>query len=157
DLSETPLLKKAPPFIKDFMMFPYFSGLTFSMRVLKNNGWQGFSSVFEKPPANSQQILHPELYFSNTVPKPIKLELPAHFLDASWSMLEENSLGEFGWKEVLKQFLDEDRAKPLSVAWDGDVYATFEQKDTKRLLLVTRIRLSDQETVARFFGQYRRL
>ncbi len=154
DLSQTPMLKKAPPFIKDSLMFPYFSGLTFSMTILKSGGYHGFDSVFAKPPANTQQILHPELYRSSTIPKPLKLELPANFVDASWSRLEENSLGEFGWKEVLKQYLDEERAKPLSTAWDGDIYATFEQKDTKQLLLAARLRLSTVETAARFFGQY---
>jgi hypothetical protein len=153
-LGETPLLKKAPPFIKDSLMFPYFAGLTFSMNIVKADGYRGFYGVFAKPPANTQQILHPELYRSNTVPKPLKLDLPEHFFDASWNLLEENVLGEFGWKEVLKQFLDEDRAKQLSVGWDGDIYATYEQKDTKKLLLVTRIRLASEETAARFFGQY---
>jgi hypothetical protein len=98
--------------------------------------------------------MHPELYRSNTVPKPLKLALPDNFVDANWTLLEQNSMGEFGWKEVLKQFLGEDRAKQLSVEWDGDLYATFEQKDTKKILLVTRIRLANDETAARFFGQY---
>jgi hypothetical protein len=154
DLSDTPMLKKAPPFIKDSLMFPYFSGLTFSMTVLKTEGWRGFSSVFAKPPANTQQVLHPELYRSNTVPAPLKLELPEASLDGSWTKLEENSMGEFGWKEILKQFLDEDRAKPLSAAWDGDVYATWEQKESKRTVLATHIRLANAEMTARFFGQY---
>lgn len=153
-LGDTPLLKKAPPFIKDSLMFPYFAGLRFSMNIVRADGYHGFYAVFAKPPANTQQILHPELYHSNTVPRPLKLELPEHFLDASWNLLEENALGEFGWKEVLKQFLDEERAKQLSVAWDGDIYATYEQKETKKPLLVTRIRLSSEETAARFFGQY---
>ena len=46
DLSATPMLKKAPPFIKDSLMFPYFSGLTFSMSILKADGWNGFAGVF---------------------------------------------------------------------------------------------------------------
>ncbi len=154
DLSDTPMLKKAPPFIKDSLMFPYFSGLTFSMTVLKTDGWRGFSNVFDKPPASTQQILHPELYRSNAVPAPLKLGLPETFLDASWTRLEENSMGEFGWKEILKQFLDEDRAQQLSVAWDGDVYATWEQKESKRIVLATHIRLASAEMAARFFGQY---
>jgi hypothetical protein len=154
DLTETPLLKKAPPFIKDSLMFPYFGGLSFSISVLKTGGWRGFDSVFANPPSNTQQILHPALYRANKVPASLKPGLPDHFLDATWVKLEENSLGEFGWKEVLRQFLDDERAKSLSAAWDGDIYVTFEQKETLRALLVTRIRLGDEETAARFFGQY---
>jgi hypothetical protein len=63
-------------------------------------------------------------------------------------------MGEFGWKEVLKQFLGEQRAKELSVGWDGDRYAVYEQKQTKRLVLVTLERLTNQEQAARFHAQY---
>jgi hypothetical protein len=54
----------------------------------------------------------------------------------------------------LKQFLDNDRAKTLAAAWDGDRYAVFEQKQTKKLILVTRLHLDSEEHAARFFGQY---
>jgi len=154
DLGQSPLLKKAPPFIKDSLMFPYFSGLTFSMTVLKTDGWNGFAGVFAHPPASTQQIMHPELYRAGKVAPPIKLDLPESFPGAAWTKLEENYMGEFGWEEVLKQFIDEGRAKSLAAAWDGDVYASYEQKEGKRLLLVTRIRLSNEEATGRFFGQY---
>jgi hypothetical protein len=75
-------------------------------------------------------------------------------LGNDWAKLEENVMGEFGWKEVLKQFLDEPRAKSLSSAWDGDRYALYEQKQTKRLVLVTRERLATEEQALRFLGQY---
>jgi hypothetical protein len=154
DLSATPMLKKAPPFIKDSLMFPYFSGLTFSMSILKADGWNGFADVFARPPANTQQIMHPDLYRAGKVTPPINLELPPDFPGKPWALLEQNYMGEFGWKEILKQFLGEDRAKNLSVDWNGDIYATYEWKDAKRLLLVTRVRFSTPEAAGRFFGQY---
>jgi hypothetical protein len=154
DLAETPILKKAPPFIKDSLMFPYFSGLTFSMDVLKSGGWPAFSSVFARPPANTQQILHPDLYFANKAPAPLKVDLPAAAPGENWVLLEENSLGELGWKEVLKQFIDEARAKAMAAEWDGDDYATFEQRNSKHLMLFTRIRLADIFSTARFFAEY---
>ena len=154
DLAETPMLKKAPPFIKDSLMFPYFSGLTFSMAVLKTDGWKGFASVFARPPASTQQILRPDLYRTGKSLVPIKLKLPDGLPGSGWTLLEENCMGEFGWKEVLKQFLDANRAGKLAAAWDGDVYATYESKDATRLLLFARVRLDSNESAARFFGQY---
>jgi len=154
DLAETPMLKKAPPFIKDSLMFPYFSGLTFSLAVLKTEGWKGFASVFARPPASTQQISHPNLYRTGKSLRPIKLDLPNGLPGSGWTQLEENCMGEFGWKEVLKQFLDADRAEKLAPAWDGDAYATYESKDAKRLLLFARVRLDSDESAARFFGQY---
>jgi hypothetical protein len=75
-------------------------------------------------------------------------------LGSDWSKLDENTMGEFGWKEVLKQFLDNDRAQTLAAAWDGDRYAVFEHKQTKKLILAARLHLDSEEHAARFFGQY---
>jgi hypothetical protein len=63
-------------------------------------------------------------------------------------------MGEFGWKEVLKQFLGEERAKPLAAGWNGDRYVVYEHKRTKRLVLVSLLRLSNTAEAVRFFGQY---
>src|SRR5215472_5277577 len=96
ELGDTPTLKKAPPFIKDTLIFPYFSGLTFSIAVLKGSGWPGFASVFARPPASTQQVLHPELYFKNKIPAPIKLDLPASVRGKNGGCLEKVGRGEFG-------------------------------------------------------------
>jgi hypothetical protein len=154
DMADTPLLKKAPPFLKDALIFPYLDGLTFSAAVLKPSGWEALAGIFTKPPVSTQQILHPALYTSGKVPAPVSLPSVEKSLGADWVKLEENVMGEFGWKEVLKQFLGESRAKPLSAAWNGDRYAVYEQKHTKRLLLITRERLATQDQAQRFFGQY---
>ena len=154
DMQNTPALKSAPPFLKDALIFPYISGLNFSASVLKNSGWPALSNVFEKPPISTQQILHPAAYRTGKTPPTVSLPTFDKMLGKDWTKLDENILGEFGWKEVLKQFLGEDRAKTLAAEWDGDRYATYEQKETKRLMLVTRLHLDSEEHAARFFGQY---
>lgn len=154
ELESTPTLKDAPPFLKDALIFPYISGLNYSAAILKNSGWSALAGVFEKPPVSTQQILHPGLYKSGKVPSTVLLPSLEKMLGKDWAKLDENILGEFGWKEVLRQFLDDDRAKPLAAAWGGDRYATYEQKETKKLVLVTRLRLDSEEHADRFFGQY---
>jgi hypothetical protein len=154
DMGSTPSLKKAPPFLKDALVFPYFAGLTFSADLLKNGGWPALPGVFSKPPVSTQQVMHPALYHSGKLPATVTLPDVSRLLGPEWVKLEENVMGEFGWKEVLKQFLDEDRAKPLAAAWEGDRYAVFENKRTKRLVLVSRLRLASEMQAARYFGQY---
>jgi len=154
DLGSTPTLQKAPPFLKDALIFPYLGGLNFSAAVMKNTGWAALPGLFEKPPVSTQQILHPALYRSGKTPTSVALPPLEKLLGGNWSKLDENIMGEFGWKEVLKQFLDDDRAKTLAAAWDGDRYIVFEQKQTKKLILVTRLHLDSEEHAARFFGQY---
>ena len=165
DMQNTPALKSAPPFLKDALIFPYISGLNFSAAVLKNSGWPALAGVFENPPVSTQEILHPQVYKSRRADRtgivffgktPLAVSLPSFdkMLGKDWTKLDENILGEFGWKEVLKQFLDDARAKSLAAGWDGDRYATYEQKETKKLILVTRLHLDSEEHAARFFGQY---
>src|SRR6266849_4596402 len=145
---------KAAPFLRDALIFPYLGGRRFIADNLKPTGWEGLSAIFTKPPVSTQQIMHPALYTSGRVPAPVSLPSMEKVLGADWAKLEENVMGEFGWKEVLKHFLDEPRAKALSASWDGDRYAVYEQRQTKRLLLITRERLATQEQTQRFFGQY---
>jgi hypothetical protein len=154
DLGSTPTLQKAPPFLKDALIFPYLGGLTFSAAVMKNTGWAALPGLFENPPVSTQQILHPALYRSGNTPSRVALPPLEKLLGDNWIKLDENIMGEFGWKEVLKQFLDNDRAKTLAATWDGDRYIVFEQKQTKKLILVTRLHLGSEEHAARFFGQY---
>jgi hypothetical protein len=154
DMGATPALKKAPPFLKDALVFPYFAGLTFSADLLKDGGWKGLPTVFSKPPISTQQIMHPALYHSGKTPSTENLPGLEKLLGPDWTKLEENVMGEFGWKEVLKQFLGEDRAKTLAAGWDGDRYVVYEHKRTKRLVLVSLLRLSNTAEAVRFFGQY---
>ena len=154
DLGATPTMAKAPPFIKDALVFPYLSGMQFSIAALKEKGWVALPELFEKPPASTQQILHPAIYQAHKVPAEIALPAIDKLLGADWKRLEENTLGEFGWKEVLKQFLGQERAKPLAEGWAGDRYAVYESQKTKRLILVARLRLANEEHAVRFFGQY---
>jgi hypothetical protein len=154
DLGTTPTLKAAPPFLKDALIFPYISGLNFSASVLKNSGWAALAGVFERPPVSTQQILHPALYKSGKIPTDVTLPSFDKLLGSNWAKLDENILGEFGWKEIFKQFLGNDRAKTLAASWDGDRYSLYEQKQTKKLILLTRLHLASEERAARFFGQY---
>jgi len=102
DMANTPFLKKAPPFIKDALVFPYIDGLTFSATILKPSGWEALAGIFTKPPASTQQIMHPALYSAGKVPAPVSLPSMEKALGADWSKLEENVMGEFGWKEVFE-------------------------------------------------------
>lgn len=154
DMSKSPKLQEAPQFLKDGMIFPYFGGLTFSTAILKSAGWNGLSAVFAKPPISTQQIMHPALYKSGKVPTAVAIPAFQKLLGPDWTKLDENVMGEFGWMEILKQFLGDAKAKPLAAAWDGDRYLLYEQKQTKRLALVARLHLDSEEHASQFFGQY---
>jgi hypothetical protein len=155
DADTSPTLAKAPPFLRDELLFPYLSGVVFTQKFLQaNKGWADFPKVFENPPTSTQQILHPELYLKGVNAEKVTLPDFVKLLPAGWKNLDENLMGEFGLKEVLKQYLGEERATPIAAFWAGDRYAILENQKDKSLLLVFRLRLSGEVQAARFFGNY---
>jgi hypothetical protein len=154
DMESTPMLKKAPPFLKDALIFPYLDGLNFSAAVLRPKGWSALAGIFANPPVSTQQVLHPALYLAGKTPPKVTVPSMDKEVGTDWSKLEENLMGEFGWKEALKQFLGEERATPVSSTWNGDRYVVYEQKKTKRLLLIARLDLATEADANRFFEAY---
>jgi hypothetical protein len=155
DMAESPALAKAPPYIREALLFPYLSGATFAQRLLKEfGGWAGFYQAFTRPPSSTQQILHPQIYLDRVEMKRVALPPAKSFLGRNWNALDENVLGEFGLHLLLKEFLGPERAARLSPAWAGDLYGIYEQEKTKRAVLVQRLRFDTPENAARFFGAY---
>jgi hypothetical protein len=159
DTDSSPLLTKAPAFLRDSLVFPYSAGADFCMAIYRaRGGWAGFDSVFQKPPVSTQQILHPELYFRGVTPLPVTLPDLTPNLPGGWKSLDSNIMGEFGLQEILKQFLTAERAADLAPLWAGDRYTIYEKKskkdgkDTLDDLLVYRIKATNPADAARLFG-----
>ena len=70
--------------------------------------------MFTKPPVSTQQIMHPALYRSGKIPPAVTLPAMDKAVGPEWTKLEENIMGEFGWKEVFKQFLGETKATSVA-------------------------------------------
>ena len=155
EMSKDPHLSKAPPYIRDDLLFPYLAGTTFSQQFLKaHSGWADLTILFANPPVSTQQIMHPDLYLAGVKPEKVTLPEWKGLIPADWKFLEENVMGEFNLDEVLKQFLDQARGDKLAAAWRGDRYASFENQKTKEILLVFLVDLDNVEDAARFSGQY---
>jgi hypothetical protein len=155
EMDKDPNLSKAPLYIRDALLFPYLAGTSFSQQFLKAHaGWQDLHFLFENPPISTQQILQPDFYLKGVGPAKVTLPSWKGLVPADWKLLEENVMGEFGLEEVLKQFLDPQRADALSVAWDGDRYAVFDDTKTGTTPLVFVLALETSGDTVRFFGQY---
>ncbi|MFZ0883184.1 MAG: hypothetical protein WAN14_07280, partial [Candidatus Acidiferrales bacterium] len=102
---------------------------------------------------STQQIMHPDMYLQGVKPEAVTLPEWKGVVPGDWKLLEENTMGEFGFEEVLKQFLDEKRADLLGPAWKGDRYATFEDAK-KEHPLVFRLTLDNADDAGEFFKQY---
>jgi hypothetical protein len=155
EMDKDPNLAKAPPFVRDELLFPYLEGAKFTQKVLKAEGsWADFQKVFKNPPASTQQILHPDLYFQHVKPEQVDLPHLKSAIPRGYVQLDENVVGEFALGEVLKQFLGPGDAEEVAPMWRGDRYALFEDKDTKQTILVVLLALDSESDASSFFTAY---
>jgi len=150
---------RAPLILRQQLVFPYVHGLAFIKAALAHGGWEGLEQVYQHPPVSTEQIMHPEKYFTAPpeLPSEVTLDLPEAALGTAWKKLKRDVLGEFLLSVVLQQFLPEDEARQSAAGWRGDRYELFEHQDTGRLLLVCVTAWDTPEDATEFFQSYKKL
>ena len=102
--------------------FPYREGAQFVALLYQNGGWSTVNAAFKNPPRSTEQVLHPERYFSGDAPTSI--QLPALHLNG-WQSIAEDTLGELYLRIYLEHKLDFAQAIPAAEGWGGDRYQVF--------------------------------
>ena len=102
-----------------FMEFPYVEGKIFVSRLYEEGGWDAVNAAFLDPPTTTEQIIHPNKYFSREPRKNVtNAELP---LGEGWT-LSSDVLGEFFIRTMLELHIDEDTARQAAAGWGGDSF-----------------------------------
>jgi hypothetical protein len=148
----------APAILKQQLLFPYIYGLRFVKTALSRHGWDALRDLYAHPPTSTEQVLHPEKYFTKTPdrPQPIALRLPERLQDA-WRKRKRDVLGEFLLSVVLRQFLPEPEAKQSAAGWRGDRYELFVHQASERLALVCLTAWDNPAEAEEFFHSYAKL
>ena len=150
--TEFPALEKAPLYLQETLLFPYTRGLAFQHAVLEKRGNAVFAAVFTDPPQTTQQILHPEAYFEKRKAEPV--ELPKVTIAKGFRELTEGNLGELDHQILLRQYKVRDWEK-IAEGWRGASYKVWENKRTKRVLLLYASTWETENVAQRFFSVYR--
>ena len=149
--SEFPALDAAPLYLQETFLFPYSQGMLFQSKVIEKLGKAGYSEVFKRPPSTTQQILHPELYLSNTKPLPLTLP-PGKFIDP---VLTDGTLGELDHQILLRQFKVPEWAR-IASGWAGCRYRVLEDKQHTHTTLIYTSHWQSGEAAQDFFDAYRK-
>jgi hypothetical protein len=150
---ESSVYDSAPLYIRESLIFPYTAGMKFQQAVIQRMGKKGFLEVFRRPPASTQQVLHPVKYFEGTAAE--RVELPDLWTRREYRTLAEGNVGEFDYAVLIRQYVDEEATRRIAPGWRGASYRLLEHKRDKRTVLAQASRWETAETAQRFLEAYR--
>ncbi len=153
--SDFPVLKQAPLYIRQSLLFPYAQGTLFFDAVYKKAGKESFRKVFTDPPVDSAQILHPELYFNRV--KPSEPGLPQLSSDKQTKEIAEGSVGEFDHEILLQQYLGEEAAHQQSAHLRGGQFKILSFGKERKPILTYSSQWDSNDEAARYFSSYEKV
>jgi hypothetical protein len=153
--AQYPVFSKAPRYIRESLVFPYSDGMLFQNAVYKKLGRAGFAEVFQKPPASTQQILHPDRYLKHSTPA--IPDSPAAPNPRELRKLADGSLGEFDFRVLLSEYAGKEQGEPAATHLAGASYELFEYKRDKVPVLAFASTWDSEESAEKYLELYRQV
>ena len=115
-------LRQSPPILVESMLFPYLRGLVFCAQLTNKGGWDALDAAYQKPPASTEQVLHPEKYRDQPDP-PTAIDLGRlDGVPCGWQRVARNVVGEMQTAILLRDH----HGTEAAAGWDGDQFVAFE-------------------------------
>jgi hypothetical protein len=124
DPEQAALMASMPPILRDTLTFQYEQGLAFALGLRTEGGWDAVDAAFDRPPASTEQVIHPEKYAADE--PPVEVALPADLatrLGPGWALDLEDTMGELQLRIWLQTAGDREPGPDeanAAVGWGGD-------------------------------------
>jgi hypothetical protein len=106
-----------PPFLEAQVTFPYLGGEAFvdDLRARAGGRWNLVNTAYElRMPASTEQILHPDAYFSADAPEPVRIRNVL-----GWQRATAGTWGELQTRELV-------HSTQGAAGWGGDRYELWQ-------------------------------
>ncbi len=116
------VLGRTPAIVRETALYPYQAGPAFVATLLAQGGYDAVNAAFERPPASTEQVLHPDKYLSGEAPAGVEIptDLAARF-GTGWSLDAQDTLGELQLRVWLREGgATGDVARVATEGWGGD-------------------------------------
>src|SRR3954465_8908650 len=106
-----------PPFIEAQLVFPYVAGQEFVKRLYAAGGWGVVDAAYRfRPPASSEQIMHPDKYLAVELPDKVRLQASP---GAGWHRVVGGTWGEWATGQLV--------SNEAATGWGGDRYELWQR------------------------------
>ncbi len=110
-----------PGFVVEQLEWAYLGGMEFitELRGIAD-GWKLVDyALSDRPPASTEQVLHPEKYIRNERPLPVEID-GSELAAAGWRRADEGVAGEYSTRQLLELGAEETEAAEAAAGWGGD-------------------------------------
>ena len=114
-----------PPLLTETFVFRYRDGARFVEAVRRSGA--GTDDIFRRPPASSEQVLHPEKYLAGEAPREARLD-EARLRRRGYRLAASTPLGEIGVRGLLLAGAPQAEAVRAAAGWGGDTAYVFERE-----------------------------
>lgn len=147
---------EVPAAVTDSLIFPYRAGPRFVAALYRSGGWEAVDRAFSNPPQSTEQILHPDKYFTEEAPIEVSLPELAAVLGEGWESKDDDVVGEFGVILLLQTALEEGAVQQAAEGWGGDRYAYYAGPDGAELIAMLAV-WDSEDDADEFFEGYTEL
>jgi hypothetical protein len=99
--------------------------------------------------------MHAEKYFAHEAPVKVGVPDLSRALGAGWRRIDTDVNGEWGYYQILDQFLnDEKTSRQAAAGWGGDRYALYENQQTHETLLAQATTWDTEQDAREFADAY---
>jgi|GEM_PF-1284380 len=114
----------SPLYLRQLYLFPYMMGSSFAQELSQNDGPKSLDLIYDRVPASTAEILHPELYTASPAFLPATVNHDQVYV-RDVAPYADNVLGEFALYLLFKARLPEEQSFEAAQGWLGDRYLCY--------------------------------
>ena len=131
------------------LLFQYSDGSNFVAEVYRRGGWSAVDALYRNPPVSTHQIIHPALYFDNSVPE-TRITLTGYEnIMAGWKKVDDDTFGELLLQVILERNLGK-QSDEISLAsrWVADRMVVLQE--SRDVNVIWMLAFSDNQSASHF-------
>jgi hypothetical protein len=129
---------EAPELLRASLAFLYVSGSAFAGEGLRRGDFPAIDRVHDDPPVSSEQVLHPERYYTRRdQPVIVTIGGTESLERAGWKRTLDDTVGELGVRVLAHGKMPPERAESIAEGWGGDRLRALARGDDLVLVWMT--------------------
>lgn len=121
-------IQTVPHILRSTLVAPYIEGVGLVHEMRRKGGWRQVDRVWERPPATTEQVLHPEKWESNEAALVVAAPTAIAIGDG-WKKDDEDTYGELGFALTFAEWMVDADARTAASGWGGDRTAVYSKGD----------------------------